>query len=143
MASVAYGNGSSLAAIGKDSPGRVTSLTWQTSDLVQIKSAVDRTTNGTIYNDWEFGSNPTGPDFSYDAAHRLTDAYLQGHHFTYDYPPPANAACPAGTQANAGTNSNRMRMVDQVGMTTSTTWYCYDAADRLIATTGATTVTGI
>ncbi len=144
-ASVAYGNGSSLAAIGKNSAGALTSLTWQTSDSIQITSGVDRTRAGIIYNDWESGSNhPTGGnDFAYDTAGRLTDAYLKGHHFTYDYTSTANPACPTGTQANAGTNSNRMRLVDQIGTNTSTTSYCYDAADRLIATTGATTLTGI
>jgi RHS repeat-associated protein len=145
LASVSYANGSSLAAIGKDSAGRVTSLTWKTSDAKQIVSAVSRTQAGTVYKETLGGvdPNPTGPSYVYDAAGRLTEAYATGHHFTYDFTSTADAACPTGTQPNAGMNTNRVRLLDQVGATTTTTSYCYDAADRLLATTGANPVTGI
>ena len=43
LASVGYANGASLTAIGKDDAGRVTSLTWRTSDGRQIPSTVART----------------------------------------------------------------------------------------------------
>jgi RHS repeat-associated protein len=36
-----------------------------------------------------------------------------------------------------------MKMTDTVGTTTTTTGYCYDFADRLLATTGATPITGL
>jgi RHS repeat-associated protein len=145
LASVSYANGSSLAAIGKDSAGRVTSLTWKTSDAKQIVSAVSRTQAGTVYKETLGGvdPNPTGPSYVYDAAGRLTEAYATGHHFTYDFTSTADAACPTGTQPNAGMNTNRVRLLDQTTAGTATTSYCYDAADRLIATTGATAITGI
>jgi RHS repeat-associated protein len=145
LGSVAYANGSSLAAIGKDSAGRVTSLTWQTSDARQIVSAVSRTRAGTIFKETLNGvdPNPGGPSYLYDAVGRLTQAYVTGHHFTYDFTSAADPACPTGTVAGAGANTNRVRLLDQVGATTTTTSYCYDAADRLIAATGATAITGI
>ena len=145
LSSVAYANGSSLAAIGKDSAGQVTSLTWQTSDNRQIVSAVSRTRAGTIYQETVNGvdPNPGGPSYVYDAAGRLTQAYVPGHHFTYDFTSAADPGCPTGTQANAGVNTNRVRLLDQVGANTTTTSYCYDAADQLIATTGTNPITGI
>lgn len=36
-----------------------------------------------------------------------------------------------------------MKMTDTVGATTTTTGYCYDSADRLLATTGATPIIGL
>lgn len=145
LASVAYANGSSLAAIGKDQQGAVTSLTWQTSDSRQFVSAVSRTRAGTIYQETLNGAdpNPGGPSYVYDAAGRLTEAYVGGHHFSYDFTSAADSACPVGTQANAGLNTNRVRQVDQVGSTATTTAYCYDAADRLTATTGANPISDI
>ncbi len=145
LASVAYANGSSLASIAKDQAGNVTSLNWQTSDAHQIASTVSRTRTGTVYQETLNGvdPNPGGPSYVYDAAGRLTEAYSAGHHFTYDFTSTADPACPAGVQANAGLNTNRVRLLDQAGTTTTTTGYCYDAADRLLATTGANPITGI
>ncbi|MEU3626704.1 hypothetical protein BS329_35830 [Amycolatopsis coloradensis] len=70
------------------------------------------------------------------------EAYVPGHHYTYDFTSPS-AACPAGTQANAGLNTNRVRLLDQTAAGTAETAYCYDAADRLLSTTGANATTGI
>lgn len=85
-------------------------------------------------------SNPAGANYVYDAAGRLTQAYVTGHHYTYDFTSTAAAACPVGTQANAGANTNRMRLLDATSAGTAETDYCYDTADRLLATLGATAV---
>ncbi|WP_238412317.1 hypothetical protein [Saccharothrix deserti] len=74
---------------------------------------------------------------------RLTEAYVAGHHYTYDYTSPASAACPTGTRANAGLNTNRVRLLDQTAAGTAETRYCYDAADRLLATEGATALSDV
>lgn len=145
LASVTYANGSSLAAIGKDGAGQVTSLTWRTSDGHDIVSAVTRTRAGTIVDEKLGGvdARPAGPNYVYDGAGRLTQAWVTGHHYTYDYTSPAPAACPTGTQANAGANTNRVRLLDETATGTVETGYCYDAADRLLATTGATPGTAV
>jgi hypothetical protein len=73
-------------------------------------------------------ARPNAPNYVYDAVGRLAEAYVPGHHLTYDYTSAAAATCPAGTQANAGLNTNRMRLLDQAAVGTAETRYCYDAA---------------
>ncbi|KFU82039.1 RHS repeat-associated core domain-containing protein [Amycolatopsis lurida] len=143
-ATVAYANGASLTGIGADQAGKTSSLTWKTSDSRTITSDVTRTRAGTIVDESQGGTDarPDGPNYSYDSAGRLVEAYVPGHHYTYDFTSPS-AACPTGTQANAGVNTNRVRLLDQTAAGTAETGYCYDAADRLLATTGANATTGI
>ncbi|WP_198943296.1 PA14 domain-containing protein [Actinokineospora bangkokensis] len=144
LATVTYANGSALTAIGKDAAGEVTSLTWRRSDNVTVASTVTRTRAGTVVDETLGGFDAnSGANFAYDATGRLTDAWVPGQHFTYDFTSTAPSGCPTGTQANAGLNTNRVTMTRQpTGGTAVTTGYCYDAADRLIATTGANPITG-
>ncbi|WP_176926858.1 PA14 domain-containing protein [Actinokineospora alba] len=145
LATVTYSNGSSLAAIGKNTAGEVTSQTWKTSDNVSVVSTVMRTRAGTVIDESLGGvdARPSAPNYVYDAAGRLTEAWVPDHHFTYDFTSSAPAACPTGTQANAGLNTNRVRVIDAATSGTAETGYCYDAADRILATTGAAPITGI
>jgi RHS repeat-associated protein len=145
LASVAYANGSSLSAIGKDPAGRVTSLTWRTSDNVSVISTVGRTRAGTVVDESLGGidARPNAPNYVYDAVGRLTQAWMIGHHYTYDFTSLAPTGCPSGTQGTAGMNTNRIHLLDQTAADTADTGYCYDAADRLLATTGTNPVTSI
>ncbi|RKT72950.1 RHS repeat-associated protein [Saccharothrix variisporea] len=145
VASVAYANGSSLSALGKDPSGRVVSHTWRTADAVQVVSQVTRTRGGTIVDEVLNGvdARPSGQNYAYDAVGRLTEAWVGGHHYTYDFTSTAAAACPTGTRADAGLNTNRVRLLDETASGVAETAYCYDAADRLLATVGATAVTDI
>ncbi|GHG32025.1 MULTISPECIES: PA14 domain-containing protein [Amycolatopsis] len=140
LATVTYGNGASLASVTKDNAARMLSLDWRTSDGKSIVSRVGRTSAGTIVDETLGGydARPNAPNYVYDALGRLTEAYVTGHHYTYDFTSAASATCPAGTQGNAGLNTNRMRLLDQTASGTAETRYCYDAADRLLATEGAT-----
>nr|WP_208406425.1 PA14 domain-containing protein [Amycolatopsis granulosa] len=144
LATVTYGNGTSLAAVSKDNAARLLSLDWKTSDNQHIVSQVGRTAAGTIIDESLAGvdARPGAPNYLYDGVGRLTEAYVSGHHYTYDYTSAASATCPTGTQTNAGLNGNRMRLLDQTAPGTAETRYCYDAADRLLATEGATALTG-
>ncbi|MGV9365625.1 PA14 domain-containing protein [Amycolatopsis sp. NPDC003731] len=144
-ASVTYANGAALTSIGKDNAGNTASLTWKTSDNATITAQVSRTRAGTIFDESLGGSDarPGGPNFIYDLAGRMTEAYVTGHHYTYDFTSSAAATCPTGARANAGANTNRVRLLDQTSSGTAETTYCYDSADRLLATTGATALTGI
>jgi RHS repeat-associated protein len=139
MASVSYGNGTSLTSIAKDNAARVLGLGWKTSDGKDVISRVGRTSAGTIVDESLGGADarPNAPNYIYDAVGRLVEAYVPGHHLTYDYTSAASATCPAGTQSNAGLNTNRMRLLDQTATGTAETRYCYDAADRLLSTEGA------
>ena len=144
LATVTYANGTKLSVIAKNAAGETTGLTWTTSDNHQITSTVTRTRAGTVIDESLGGAdpNPGGNNYAYDSAGRLTEAYVTGHHYSYDFAATASASCPVGTQANAGLNTNRMRLLDQTSSGTATTNYCYDAADRLLAVQGAATVTG-
>ncbi|MFJ8967020.1 PA14 domain-containing protein [Lentzea sp. NPDC102401] len=115
IACVAYAGGSSLASTGKDAAGRLVSQRWKTSDNVQVDSTVSRTRAGTVIDESLGGvdARPGAPNYVYDAVGRLTEAWVAGHHYTYDFTSNANAACPAGTQSNAGLNTNRVRLLDE------------------------------
>ncbi|RLK61321.1 RHS repeat-associated protein [Actinokineospora cianjurensis] len=145
LVSVTYANGSSLTGIGNDDAGRTTALNWKTSANVAVTSAVTRTRAGTIVDETLGGvdARPSQPNFVYDSAGRLTEAWVQGHHYTYDFTSNAPAACPTGKQVTAGLNTNRVRLLDETASGTAETGYCYDAADRLLTTTGATAITGV
>ncbi|MFL6124098.1 PA14 domain-containing protein [Actinophytocola sp.] len=145
LATVTYANGTSLSAIGKDAAGQLTSLTWRTSDNVQVVSAVSRTRGGIITNETLAGADahPNAPNYRYDPTGRLVEAWVPGHHYTYDFTSTAPTTCPTSTQANAGTNTNRVRLLDQTSVGTAETGYCYDTADRILATTGTSPTTGI
>ncbi|WP_409463266.1 PA14 domain-containing protein [Amycolatopsis sp. GA6-003] len=144
LASVTYANGTGLSALGKDNAARLLSLDWKTSDNKHVVSQVRRTAAGTIVDESLGGTDarPNAPNYVYDGAGRLIEAYVTGHHYTYDYTATASTTCPVGTQANAGLNTNRMRLLDQTASGTAETRYCYDAADRLLATEGSTALTG-
>lgn len=87
LASVAYRNGTSLKSVGKDASGRPVSLTWRTADGHDIVSAVTRSQSGTITDETLGGvdARPGAPNYVYDAAGRLTEAWVAGHHYTYDF----------------------------------------------------------
>ncbi|MFI9382107.1 PA14 domain-containing protein [Kutzneria sp. NPDC052558] len=144
LASVNYGNGSSLASVTRDNGARMSSLDWKTSDGRDIVSQVGRSAAGTIVDESLGGvdARPNAPNYLYDGLGRLTEAYVAGHHYTYDFTSTAAASCPTGTQTNAGLNGNRMRLLDQTSSGTAETRYCYDGADRLLATQGATALSG-
>ncbi|ONI83265.1 hypothetical protein ALI22I_32470 [Saccharothrix sp. ALI-22-I] len=144
-ASVTYANGSSLSAIGRDDTGATTSHTWRTSDGVSVVSNVTRTRAGTIVDESLAGvdARPNGPNYVYDAVGRLTEAWAAGHHYTYDFASSAPAGCAVGAKADAGLNTNRVRLLDETAAGVAETGYCYDAADRLLGTVGATAVSDV
>ncbi|WP_394616589.1 PA14 domain-containing protein [Lentzea sp. JNUCC 0626] len=143
--SVTYANGSSASSIGRDGAGRITAQTWRTSDGKEIESTVTRTRTGTIVDESLGGVDARlgAPNYVYDDAGRLTQAWVNGHQYTYDFSSAASAGCPAGTSANAGLNTNRVRLTDTSASGVKETGYCYDAADRILGTVGAATVTNV
>ena len=147
LTSVAYANGSSLASVGRDAAGRIMALGWRTADGVTVAATVTHTRGGTVVDESLSGidARPGAPNFVYDSSSRLIEAWVPGHHYTYDFTAAASSSCPAGTQVDAGLNTNRVRLVDQPdgGGPATETGYCYDAADRILATTGTSSITDI
>ncbi|WP_189157109.1 PA14 domain-containing protein [Lentzea pudingi] len=144
-ASVTYANGTTLSDIQLDGAGKTVSQKWRTRDGKDIVSTVGRSRAGTIVDETLGGvdARPGLPNYVYDTSGRMVEAWVQGHHYTYDFTSSAPAGCPAGTQANAGLNTNRVRLLDETASGVAETGYCYDAADRLLTTTGAAGVTDL
>ncbi|QKV94268.1 hypothetical protein HUT19_22980 [Streptomyces sp. NA02950] len=140
---VSYANGSRLA-VRRDAAGRITAKDWELADGRKLPSRVTRARSGVVTDESTAGEDPRedGPDYRYDAAGRLVDAWVTGHHYGYDFTA-APKDCPEGTEAGAGDNGNRLRLTDRTADGTTETGYCYDAADRLLATTGDHPVSGV
>jgi RHS repeat-associated protein len=127
LASVSYGNGTRLSAVGRDPAGRTTALTWvNPSNQAIATDAVTRSQSGRVLTNTIDGA--TANTFGYDAAGRLITATVAGHSLAYDFGDATG--CPANI---AGRNTNRRAVTDN-GVTTT---YCYDAADRLVSSTDA------
>ncbi|GGS28005.1 hypothetical protein GCM10010221_27140 [Streptomyces parvus] len=143
LAGVRYGNATRLT-VGRDEAGRIVAKNWLLADGRKVAAEVTRSRSGTIVDESVAGEEgrTDGPDFRYDGAGRLVEAWLKGHRYGYDFTSAAPADCPEGTRSNAGLNSNRVRLTDRTAEGTTETGYCYDDADRLIATTGDNPVTG-
>ncbi|MFJ9887215.1 PA14 domain-containing protein [Streptomyces sp. NPDC091287] len=140
---VRYGNRTRLA-VERDPAGRITAKRWTLADGRTRASEVVRSRSGKVVDETTDGvdARPDGPNYRYDAAGRLIQAWVPGHAYTYDFTSAADSSCPAGTRRDAGANGNRMRLLDRTTAGTKTTTYCYDNADRLLATTGDRPLTG-
>lgn len=75
-------------------------------------------------------ANPSGPNYTYDTAGRLTTAHTPGNIATYGYT--ATTGCAAN---DAGRNTNRTTVTYSTGGGSGS--YCYDHADRLLSAPGA------
>ena len=134
LASASYSNGTSLAAVTRDtSTGATLGLSWAfPSSQPGISDNVIRSQSGRILQDnLTDGAGTDTSTYTYDALGRLTNAQIPGHNLSYGF---ANTTgCGTGTDASAGMNGNRTSFVDQHTTTsiTTTTSYCYDNADRL------------
>ncbi len=134
--------GLSLSNIGYDSLQRQTSVTYtlptQTSGKKNtITENVLRSTGGDVL-DYTINAQSlkgsAAQTFTYDSANRLTGSNQAGNTFAYDYlNQDPNCASKAGNNPNAGKNSNRLKTT----INGATNWYCYDFADRLIASSDA------
>ncbi|MEV0681688.1 PA14 domain-containing protein [Actinosynnema sp. NPDC050436] len=145
LATVGYYNGTSLKSIGRNGSGRTTSMTWRTADGHEIVSTVTRTRSGTVVDETLNGvdARPGAPNYHYDAVGRLTEAWVAGHHYTYDFTSPASTGCPTNSAPNAGLNTNRVRLLDETASGTAETAYCYDSADRLLQSVGTGGTTAV
>lgn len=128
-----------------DPRGRLNSMRWRNLLWQPITSdEVVYDVEGRVVDQLIDGTDPTpgGPSYAYDGAGRLVSAVSAvrdpgtgiptGATRTLGYEFAATGGC--GASATAGANTNRTALkVD--GATTAT--YCYDASDRLTATTQA------
>ncbi|MGH2773498.1 MAG: PA14 domain-containing protein, partial [Actinomycetota bacterium] len=143
MSSVAYANGSSMAA-QYDTLGRPKAQTFSepagarlvghqvtsrslagrvTDELVDVDDPLDL--DPPVPTDF----NPSGPNMAYDAAGRLITYFGPGGRVDYGFG--NSPAC--SLSPNAGANTNRQTLTTASG---SAQDYCYDKADRLVSAPG-------
>lgn len=133
-----YNNaGQMRQTVGRDSLGRVTSLTYQMGDgTTTVSDTVTRSQgNQTTTDVVQSGTNQLWYSYGYDTAGRLTSANIGPHTYAYGYGA-ADASCNAvpGNNVNAGKNGNRTsQTIDGVATT-----HCYNYADQLISSSNQT-----
>jgi RHS repeat-associated protein len=120
----------------RDDSNRLAGLYYRLPNNQEILNGVTYSQSGVVIDETvnDIDLSPGTQGYTYDKMGRLTQANIAGHTYGYDFTA-ADAACAgkANNFANAGKNSNRLRStIDGVA-----TWYCYDGADRLIASSDA------
>ena len=142
LATVAYGNSTSLSTVARDEAGALTSVAWALGAGRTVTDIVTRSRAGRVLTDTVDDTGVTVASYSYvyDTAGRLASATIPHHQLTYHFDP--SGGC--GAAAGAGTNTNRTALDDVFdGAPAVSTTYCYDAADRLTSSSGATAVTPV
>ncbi|WP_405183650.1 PA14 domain-containing protein [Nocardia sp. NBC_01377] len=137
MRGVAYGNGTSLA-ITRNDVNSIQALAWQVPGST-VTSGVTRSRDQRIIDESISDTANPGSDYSfaytYDSVGRLVKAAVPHHQMTYGYA--SDNGC--GPNPKAGQNTNRTSLADSFnGAAPAVTNYCYDNADRLLSTNGAT-----
>ncbi|WP_107657275.1 PA14 domain-containing protein [Nocardia suismassiliense] len=137
LGGVAYGNGSNLALSYNDA-GSSAALAWKVSGS-EVTSTVTRSQDQRIIDEKVTDTaNPSKSydyGYTYDGVGRLIAANVPFHQLTYRFD--GDNGC--GPNKKAGLNTNRTSFTDVFnGAAAVTTNYCYDDADRLLSTTGAT-----
>ncbi|WP_369818002.1 PA14 domain-containing protein [Cellulomonas sp. Root485] len=151
MTGVSYPNGANTAGNGTsltikpDPAGRTEKLLWTFSDGTTLADTVSRSQSGRILTDTLTNATTTlaQSTYTYDTAGRLTEATVPGHTLAYSFDALLGGTCSANTNPAAGKNGNRTKLTDKPTNGTATvTSYCYDNADRLIATSVSNPVSG-
>jgi RHS repeat-associated protein len=133
--SVAYANGTTTT-FGYDTFGRANSTSTANGSATTITgdqvtySVGGRVKDQQVYTGSSYvDGHPTGDNYIYDGAGRLSDARLPGTTSAYGYETGSSCTAP-----DAGKNTNRSTLTI-TGTGAGTTSYCYDQADRLVSST--------
>ncbi|WP_329467214.1 PA14 domain-containing protein [Streptomyces sp. NBC_01431] len=134
LAGVAYGNGSRLDSLARNSSGKPMALTWKTAASTVVDSVTrsrdNRVTDDVVTAD---GKPVANYSYTYDTVGRLVSATVPHHQLTYRF----DQTDGCGTAKAAGLNTNRTASTDSLnGAAAVITSYCYDGADRLTSTSG-------
>jgi len=146
LTGVAYSN-TTNGTLTRDNQGRVTSVAWALAGGRSVTNIVTRSQTGRITADQavDTTTGTTNWAYTYDPAGRLTTANLTAttsRNLTYDYTAATSGSCPTGSVPLAGRNHHRVTTGTTIGANPATTGnYCYDQADRLLATLGADAAT--
>lgn len=124
--SVQYPNNMMLKPAVRDMLGRVSKVTYGVGDQ-EIYDIITRSTSGLVLSGDE---NGVAKNYAYDKAGRLLSATIGNNTFTYGFGTADNSCGTlSGNNPNAAKDSNRTSYT----VNGDTTTYCYDMADRLLA----------
>jgi RHS repeat-associated protein len=131
LSSVTYPTaGAQSVTLSRDTLGRATGLDYILGNgTTHLTDTVTRSQSGQIVSGTELGASKS---YAYDKAGRLTTATIGANSWSYGFGAPT--VCTGTYNANSGKNSNRTSTT----FNAATTTYCYDNADRLIASSDAT-----
>ena len=132
ISSATYGNGSA-STHSYDAFGRAAGVAfWDSTGVtghVVTRSLAGRVVDEQVFVGTGFvDAVPTGTNYAYDGAGRLTKAVLPAASFDYSY-----AAAPSCPAPAAGANTNRS-VVTVTGTGAGSTSSCYNLADQLAST---------
>ncbi len=132
---VPNGGNATTLTVGRDANGRSNHLGWSGPAGGIVDDVVLRSQGGAVVDETIDGTDAktSGPNFTYDAAGRLTAANVPGHALTYAFAP--TGGC--GVATSAGSDTNRTATTDNGGLATT---YCYDRADRITSSSDTTNV---
>ncbi|WP_206425995.1 RHS repeat domain-containing protein [Nakamurella antarctica] len=140
-----YGN-TTTGEIGRFGNGALQSLTW-TLNGATIGDTVTRSQSGRVTGSTQTSTlTPAANNvwsYTYDPAGNLGSAVLAANasrprvEYSYGFSGSASSICPTGTSVGAAANTNRTVSTYQLGAVGETSRFCYDAADRILAVTGA------
>ncbi len=133
LAGVTYPTaGAQALTVSRDALGRTSGLDYTLGNgTTHLTDTITRSQSGQVTSGIELGN---AKSYTYDKASRLTAATIGANTYAYSFTAPSPATCnQASANLNAHKNSNRTSQTKN-GVTTT---YCYDAADRLIASSDA------
>lgn len=131
LAAVQYPASISLSNISRDTLGRENGTTF-TVNSQTYSDSIERYVSGDIKQGTENGLTKS---YSYDNGGRLTAATVGANTFAYEFGT-TDASCSSipGYNATTAKNGNRTKLT----MNSQVTTYCYDMADRLVASSDPT-----
>lgn len=131
IANVQYPAGISLSSVTRDQLGRENGDIFTLATGQTLTDQITRAVSGDIVSGSENGVNKS---YAYDSAGRLISATLGSNTYSYEFGTP-DESCNSlpGNNPNASKNGNRTKLTANGQVTT----YCYDMADRLIASSDA------
>ena len=134
-------SGNTTGTFANDSAGRrvrATFVVTRTTTDGKLSAGTPAAGATAIYSlagkvsSYAYPADATTNKYTYDAANRLVSATLSGEKDTYSYDDsPASQGC---ATPSAGLNTNRTAVTKKFtgsGSGSTTTYYCYDGADRL------------
>ena len=124
--------GSQALAISRDTLGRTIGTDYTLGNgTTHLTDTVTRSQSGQITSGTELGASKA---YTYDKAGRLTAATIGANTYGYSFAAPSGTTC---NQASANLNSHKNSNRTSQTINGTTTTYCYDQADRLIASSDA------